>query len=161
MFIEIPASEMSLKNRKPSYGFGINDSEYMTRITVNGKKYSCPFYSRWQSMLSRCYSTNVHIMHPTYKDCYVCKEWLLFSSFKAWMIKQDWKGKSMDKDIITEGNKIYCPSQCMFVSGKINNLIKSNATSIKHKARIIELLKFENKTVTNAVLSRLNKSISK
>lgn len=38
------------------------------------------------------------------------------------MEKQDWQGKYLDKDIITPGNKIYCPDSCCFISAELNQL---------------------------------------
>ena len=49
-------------------------------------------------------------------------EWHRFSSFKAWMEKQDWEGKHLDKDLLVPGNKEYGPSTCIFVSNEVNCL---------------------------------------
>ena len=37
-FVEIPASKKSLAYRRPVYGIGTNDAEYITRPRVNGKQ---------------------------------------------------------------------------------------------------------------------------
>lgn len=112
------------------YGVGTNDADYkVSRINPNGKQSLCPFYAKWRGMLSRCYSEHEQKRHPTYNDCSVCYEWLKFSSFKSWMIKQDWKGKELDKDILTQGNKVYSPETCLFVDSKINKLLNN------HKAK--------------------------
>lgn len=103
------------------YNVGINDSGY----TIKG----CKFYAMWRNMLMRCYSPEYQEKRPTYKDCKVCEEWLTFSNFRAWVETQDWEEKQLDKDIITPGNKIYCPENCAFVSLAINSLLtvsKSN-----------------------------------
>jgi len=36
--------------------------------------------------------------------------------------QQDWKDKSLDKDIILLGNKTYGPDVCTFVTHRVNNL---------------------------------------
>ena len=128
-FPVIPANNRSLYNRKLVEGVGINNADYQTQPTVNGKKITCPFYRKWHSMLIRCYSVKHLKEQPSYVGCTVCDEWLTFSNFKAWMIKQDWQGNHLDKDIIKTGNKIYSPSNCMFVSGDINNLLIGHASS--------------------------------
>lgn len=97
-------------------GVGINDADYAIR-TKDGL---CPFYQRWHNMLTRCYDEKSLERQPTYKDCSVCEEWLTFSNFKAWMIKQDWQGKELDKDIANKGNKIYSPENCRFVTRRQN-----------------------------------------
>lgn len=119
MFKEIKASKKSLIMRKPVYGVGINDSNYITRI----KRMRCPYFEKWQGMLGRCYSPFEHLRFPTYIGCTVCDEWLTFSNFKKWMIKQDWQGNELDKDIKFTGNKVYSPDNCLFVSKRINGLL--------------------------------------
>ena len=129
MFIEMPASNMSISKRRLICGVGINDSCYIVKPIINGKQFRCPYYSRWENMLVRCYSNKFKSRCPTYVGCSVLDEWLVFSNFKVWMEKQDWKGKHLDKDILIQGNKIYSPETCLFVSCKINLLL------INHKAR--------------------------
>ena len=102
-------------------GFGINDSP--VPVKCRRTKFNCPYYVRWAHMVKRCYSSVYHKKYPTYIDCTVCDEWLLFSTFKSWMEKQDWKGKQLDKDIIKPNNKVYSPSTCAFVSAKENHIL--------------------------------------
>ena len=52
-------------------------------------------------MLQRCYSPKNHAKNPTYIGCYVAKEWLTFSNFKAWMGSQQWQGMELDKGVIS------------------------------------------------------------
>lgn len=101
----------------------INDVEEPTSVTVNGVRVTCPFYIRWSSMIRRCYSESYIITRPTYRGCSVCDDWLRFSNFKSWMQKQDWEGKDLDKDIIIEGNKVYDPETCAFVSPDLNKFL--------------------------------------
>lgn len=98
------------------YGVGVNDSNYVVQPKVNGKQVMCPFYKVWSSMLMRCYTGK----YPTYEGCSVCPEWLSFMTFRVWMIEQDWKGNELDKDLLIEGNKVYSPDTCIFVSQQVN-----------------------------------------
>jgi len=130
MFIEIPASKLSIIQRSLVQGMGVNDAKYM--ISTKGgyeKQKTCPYYKRWSGMLERCYSDKYHAKKPTYKDCTVSDEWLLFSNFKNWMIKQEWKGKELDKDILIQGNKVYAPDRCLFVTADMNRLTSGNCAS--------------------------------
>lgn len=103
-------------------GRGINDSNCRITRTKQGKTiWRCPYYVVWSSMLFRCYSAYELNRKPTYKDCHVCKEWLLFSNFKAWMEAQDWEGRQLDKDILGDG-KLYSPGTCCFVPQWLNSL---------------------------------------
>lgn len=148
-FIEKPLSKASVANRRLTYGVGINDSGYIVSPTINGERFHCPFYTKWQSMLQRCYSVKSQNRKPTYIGCSVCDEWLTFSAFKSWMEKQDWENKELDKDIVFSGNKIYSPTTCIFVSPEINKLLTDNAAVRgKHPKGV-------------SFVSRLNKFVSK
>lgn len=111
------------RKRDLKCGVGINDADYTVTPVVDGKRISCPYYTRWGSMLVRCYSEKSQAHRPTYRGVVVCDEWKRFSVFKEWMIKQDWVGKHLDKDIVVTGNKIYSPHTCIFVTGEINALL--------------------------------------
>ena len=122
-FIEVPASKNSIAQRKLVYGIGINDADYSIENTNLIPRSRCPFYVKWHDMMKRCYSEKHHIENKTYINCTVTKEWLVFSKFKSWMIKQNWKGMALDKDILTYNNKIYSPDHCVFVTLELNNLL--------------------------------------
>lgn len=116
------------KKKKLVQGVGINDAGYPInkKECINGKRkvsWACPYYARWCNMLVRCYSESYQNKYPTYKGCSVCEKWLLFSNFKAWMEKQDWVGKHLDKDFISKGNKIYSPDTCVFVDKLVNTFL--------------------------------------
>lgn len=125
-FQEIPASKRSLTKRKLVQGVGINDAEYIVEYRLDSKRFKCPYYLVWVSMLTRCYSTAYHKKRPTYLGCTICEDWVTFSNFKSWMKTQNWQGKELDKDLLIPGNKIYSPDTCIFVSQAINNLILTN-----------------------------------
>ena len=122
--------------KKLVQGVGVNDSDYIVKkfesyINLNGDKkrrliWVCPFYQKWGSMLKRCYSGRLHEKYPTYKNCIACEEWLIFSNFKKWMENQDYIDKQLDKDLIEEGNKIYSPDKCLFLSPMVNLFMTSS-----------------------------------
>lgn len=116
-------AESTKKNIRLVSGIGVNDADYAISSTINGKTVRCSFYNVWAEMVRRCSDPSFHIRRPTYTDCEVCDEWLKFSNFKTWMEGQDYLGKSLDKDIIKPGNKVYCAEYCAFVTTEINNLL--------------------------------------
>ena len=136
---------MSIKDGK-IFGIGINDANYKLSNweIIEGvycpsgrKKYKCtwrcPYYSKWRSMLQRCYDSNYHKTRPTYKEVAVCEDWHLFSKFRQWMVKQDWRGKHLDKDIVCP-NKVYSPETCVFITKEVNMLLlDSGATRGKYQ----------------------------
>lgn len=106
-------------------GIGVNDADYdVTKgVTINGKwviTWICPFYQRWKSMLKRCYSNKYKDKNKTYSNCSVASEWLNFSNFREWMMRQKWEGMELDKDLMVVGNKVYSSETCVFVPGYIN-----------------------------------------
>lgn len=120
-----------MKPKKLVYGAGTNDASYVTEKKetvgyVNGNRrqksaWICPYYKTWRGMLERCYSAKGQDKRPTYKGCSVSEDWLTFSNFKAWMEKQDFEGKHLDKDLLFEGNKVYSADTCVFVTRAVNN----------------------------------------
>jgi hypothetical protein len=117
------------KKTKLIYGVGINDADYTVNPMINGKRRICPFYKVWVNMLVRCYSESFHKKTPTYIGCHVISEWLIFSNFKLWMKSYEWQGKELDKDILIQGNKVYSPSTCIFVTHQINSLLNNSTKS--------------------------------
>ena len=83
----------------------------------------------WRSMLLRCYSKKYQEKEPSYIDCSVCEEWLLFSNFKKWFDENYVDGYALDKDILIKGNKVYSPQTCCFVPIEINTLFVKNNKS--------------------------------
>lgn len=119
----VPASNQSIANRRPIYGVGINDADYIIRPVVNGEKFVCPIFSKWEGILNRCYSESYQKRKPSYIGCTVCDEWLLFSNFKRWMESKSWEGLHLDKDLKVTGNKVYSPEMCIFVTQRVNSLL--------------------------------------
>lgn len=111
-------------------GVGVNDAGYtvyeweMRRGKVH-VTWRCPFYQAWSRMIRRCYGESFQKRCPSYIGCSVCEEWLHFSNFRKWMEAQDWQGNHLDKDLIIEGNRVYSPDSCAFISPKLNNFLIS------------------------------------
>ena len=51
-------------------------------------------------MLERCYSEFYHVSNPCYVDCKVCDEWLNYSNFVEWYLKNYYEidGETMQLD---------------------------------------------------------------
>lgn len=80
--------------------------------------------------MKRCYDDKYKEKRSSYKDCFVCNEWLNYSNFKEWYDKNyyqiDDELMYLDKDILFKGNKMYSPITCVFVNNRINCLILDN-----------------------------------
>ena len=98
-----------------------------THEVINGKTVMTKSYSTWHHMLQRCYNDKFHKVQPTYIGCTVCKEWHDYDVFFAWFAQNYIEGYHLDKDLIQQGNKVYSPSTCVFLTQRINSLlIESN-----------------------------------
>lgn len=89
-------------------------------------------HDTWGNMLWRCYDSNFHTKQPTYKDCSVCEEWLLFSNFKKWFDENYVAGYQLDKDILVKGNKVYSPDTCCFIPQRLNTILTKPSKSKRH-----------------------------
>lgn len=119
-----------MKPKKLVFGVGNNNADYAVEKReqlgyVDGKRkqklvWRCPYYGSWKDMLKRCYSAKYQEKRPTYAGCTVSEEWLTFSNYKAWMKTQNWEGLQLDKDLLFQGNKVYGPEACVFVTQTVN-----------------------------------------
>ena len=96
--------------------------------SINNRKKTIA-YSKWNSMLERCYSEKLQEKHPTYKGCSVTKEWHNFQNFAKWYEDnynpKTMKGWDLDKDILIKGNKVYSPETSCFVPNEVNTIFIS------------------------------------
>ena len=120
-------------------GVGVNDLGYRVHVreelTKNGGKrirktvFRCKYYTVWKNMLERCYSKKFLESRSSYIGTRVCSEWLYATAFKKWMEQQDWRDKSLDKDIIAPGSKLYSPETCAFVLQATNLFVIASDAS--------------------------------
>lgn len=104
------------------FGVGIfGEGRFTSKTTHLGVK----IYSRWSCIIDRCYS-NRNKNNYVYNECTVCDEWLNFQNFAEWFVKnypKDGNVYEVDKDKILNGNNLYCPELCTFISHKENTII--------------------------------------
>lgn len=81
-------------------------------------------YATWNNMLERCYDSKHQERFPTYKGCYVHKDWHNFQEFAKWFNKQyKENGWNLDKDILKKGNKEYSSEYCRVVPQAVNSIL--------------------------------------
>lgn len=106
--------------RPTVYGVGYLGSENKRKTKIEKLA-----HKRWSHMLERCYSERWHKAKPTYEICEVCDDWKDLSVFTRWFIDNypdDGREYHLDKDIKIQGNKIYSPEACIFVSPEDNSM---------------------------------------
>lgn len=107
-------------------------------------------YSKWSSMLRRCYGKDVEIKFPTYKGCTVSSSWHNFQNFAKWFddnYKNDGISYDLDKDIKVKGNKEYGPDTCMLVT-RFENVSESSKRTLAKEYEFLsptgEVVKIKN-----------------
>jgi len=108
-------STSRLRTSELIYGVGVVD----VQITNENRK----AYESWRHMLRRSYSPEYKNRKPTYENCTVADEWLVFSEYQKFYEANYKEGYQLDKDILVEGNKIYSKETCCFVPTALNGLI--------------------------------------
>lgn len=46
------------------------------------------------------------------------------------METQDWEGKALDKDLLLDGNKLYSPETCIFISKEVNSFLTDKKSNV-------------------------------
>lgn len=91
---------------------------------------------RYANMYYRCYSKAFQKSHPWYEGCTICDEWLNpehgLERFTKWCNENyyviDGEGTTqLDKDILVNGNKVYGPDTCIFVTKRINCMFSGSS----------------------------------
>lgn len=82
-------------------------------------------YRCWHGIMRRAYSEKSLKKSPTYQGCTVCEEWHNFQVFAEWYTKQEFYGfgYDLDKDLLSEGGKIYSPETCCLLPKSFNTMI--------------------------------------
>ena len=105
-----------------------------------GRMVKHPVYTLWTGMLTRCYNRKYQNRHTSYIGCEVAPEWRNYQDFfltvrgvpgfDKWCDYQ--LGLSddqyaLDKDKLVEGNRLYSPSTCCFITVEENSLLAVKA----------------------------------
>jgi len=108
------------------YGIGYNS---LGKLKIGNNLVLKVAHIKWKDMLSRCYSPRMHKTNPTYKGCVVSEDWHDFANFYNWFKNinkiEDKLDFHLDKDILSDGSKIYSKENCCLIPRKINNIICS------------------------------------
>lgn len=104
-----------------------------TGVGIYSSKTHKIIYKIWIRMLERCYSKTWQVKKPTYKGCYVCKEWHCFQNFAKWFVAQEdcGKGYELDKDLLVKDNKLYSPETCILLPRRVNLMLTTSTINNK------------------------------
>ena len=110
----------TFKDRRAPSVLGVGFIGYGNHV-AHKKGKATKKYTTWQNMFERCYCPKYQEKQPTYIGCSVAKEWHDFQVFGEWYEEHYIEGYHLDKDIIEEGNRVYSPDYCKFVTQADNN----------------------------------------
>jgi len=105
-----------------------NDSGlWMKTYTTEQGKFTTLSGMVWQDMLTRCkVGSRFQEKHPTYIGCSVSDEFKNFQAFTEWHTTQVGYGFTnyqLDKDILSDGNKVYSRDYCVLVPRQLNTFL--------------------------------------
>ena len=120
------SGSISNPNRPTVFDVGVNDVEV--------KDYTDKRYVLWHSILRRSYSEVYHKGKPSYKDVRVSEDWKRLSNFMKdieklpnfdMALSNNWE---IDKDVLSNGEKVYSKETCCFLPREINILFTREST---------------------------------
>ena len=139
VIISFPEGEGSIRIRSTHLKSGNFKSPFEPTVSGVGYlgigkykvKYSSgeltPEYKLWVNMIRRCYEQNPKFKVATYLKVFVCDSWKNFQMFAEWCRQNEYfnVGYSLDKDLLSGGNKVYSPETCCFIPQSINIAISN------------------------------------
>lgn len=108
------------------HGVAINDYNGSVSYKIDGKRKKIKSYTVWKNMLDRCYCDKFQEKKKTYLGSKVSQNWLSFSNFKEWFDNNypaeltEYIKFDLDKDLLSNDEKIYSEKTCVFLPKKIN-----------------------------------------
>lgn len=101
-----------------------------THQYIEGRRVNLVEYDTWHSIMRRCRigAKDLKVV-SAYSGCSYSLEWGSYDVYLDWArvqvgyLLKDSKGHAytLDKDILCEGNRLYCPELCVFVPREVNN----------------------------------------
>ena len=85
-------------------------------------------YKVWSNLLLRTIANPLKKYFPSYMKCELCEEWKEYANFKAWYnnpVNGYINGYDLDKDLLSNGRKLYSPETCCFIPKHLNFLLRN------------------------------------
>lgn len=131
--------------------------KHATGCRINGIQVQLPTYTVWRAMQQRC-KPQYWVKRKHYTGTSCSESFKSWDNFYEWAVVQegygcvDSKGKpfELDKDLLSDGNKVYSETTCCFIPRELNQ-----ALSMKHYEKVLELAEKYEKFLSKQVLDKL------
>lgn len=126
---DVAKGKLKYLNKKSVFGIGyIGFGRFVPgerRMSSGEERMSPIIHRHWRHVLER---TVADREISRYEDCTVVDDWHCFQDFAEWAVIQknafavEGSGRlyHLDKDMVKEGNRIYCPEYCVFLPNEVN-----------------------------------------
>ena len=128
-----------------------------TGYRVDGVQFQLPLYAVWRAMQQRC-KPQYWAKRKHYSGTSCSESFNSWDYFYEWAVIQvgygcfDDKGKpfELDKDLLSEGDKVYSENTCCFLPRELNQALAMNQTE-----KVVELVNKYGNSLSVQVLNKL------
>lgn len=115
---------------------GCFKSEFLSKANSTHGLKKHPLYCVWRTIKARCLNPN----HKSYKQyggrgITICKEWMSSEVFIKWAISNGWS-PGLQIDRYPDNNAGYQPTNCRFVTSKVNNNNTRKSLKVEYNGRL-------------------------
>lgn len=106
-------------------------------------------YKTWSNMIRRVYCLDNKNL--SYKNVIVSEKWHNFQNFAEWFDNNYIVDFELDKDILSNNNRLYSPETCCFIPKTLNSILKRSKKSNRNLSEGVTKKgdKFQVRLVTN------------
>lgn len=115
--------------------FKHSNGQWAKTAVVKGKQYQTKACEVWMKIKFRCTSKACHSRQPAYIGCTMSEEFEDFQFFAEWCQQQIGYGLpnyQLDKDLLKEGNTVYCKEFVGFIPQSLNKFFEVKSSALPY-----------------------------
>ena len=106
----------------------LNDADYITQPTIDGKVEPCPIYKAWFSI----------IYHVRSDSATCCDEWHKFMTFREWFVDNYVDDCMMTTSLLSKGKPHYSSETCVFAPRGVQLLLRYGFDAQRIRERLTD-----------------------
>lgn len=126
---DVAKGKLKYLNKRSVFGIGyLGFGRFVPgerRMSEGQERVPSAIHRHWRHVLER---TVADRDINRYEDCEIVESWHCFQDFAEWAVEQknafgvEESGRlyHLDKDMVKEGNRLYCPEYCVFLPNEVN-----------------------------------------